>query len=226
MRNRNLKILTGNKNRTSVDVRNLFSQKINLSCFFQNKETVSDLQIITSEIERIITGLGRNIADKGRNIADKGRNIADKGRNIADKRRNIADKGRNIADKGRNIADVRINTKYKGENTAVNIRNTAYITDKNLKVNNCSKNNLNPELKNISGEIHSYLVYANGIISDTVDTLPCISIIISQTAESATIICIVILTYSGGKSFVIYWNFTDRTKIFDGVIERYCGVPP
>lgn len=166
-----------NKKRTSGEVKDLFAQKINLSRFFQNKDTLADLQIITSDIERFISGLRRNIADKGRNIADKGRIVADN-------------------------------------------------TEKISELKNCTKIIQNPELKNISGEIQSYLIYANGIISGTENTFPAVSIFITQTAESATIICIVIMTYTGGKSFVIYWSFTDRAKIFDGVIERYCGVPP
>ncbi|MBK8550974.1 MAG: hypothetical protein IPL53_07915 [Ignavibacteria bacterium] len=87
---------------------------------------------------------------------------------------------------------------------------------------NKSKNNITELIKNAD----AYLHYSNDILFNIANTSSIVFLILLKLSSSifATWVLTFILHNPGVK--IHYDGSVTTGKIFDGVIERYCGVPP
>ena len=93
---------------------------------------------------------------------------------------------------------------------------------RNVKSGNNKSDNINELIKNAD----AYLHYSNDILFNIANTSSIVFLILLKLSSSifATWILTFILHNPGVK--IHYDGSVTTGKIFDGVIERYCGVPP
>ncbi|MCB0728953.1 MAG: hypothetical protein KDD00_15920 [Ignavibacteriae bacterium] len=100
------------------------------------------------------------------------------------------------------------------------------IKEKNRKI---SKTGLkDPEIKQFIADADAYLHYANGImffICNFRNASEVIAIRICTAADMIRALLIIFETASARRKFYFKLK-AERANAFDGVIERYCGVPP
>jgi hypothetical protein len=71
-----------------------------------------------------------------------------------------------------------------------------------------------------------YLHYSNYIVIYASNSLPVINIILVKLTGTGVTGKMILIIFSAGDPVIFYLNFNEAIDSFDGVIERYCGVPP
>ena len=71
-----------------------------------------------------------------------------------------------------------------------------------------------------------YLHYSNYIVIYASNSLPVINIILVKLTGTGVTGKMIMIIFSDSDSVIFYLNFNEAIQTFDGVIERYCGVPP
>ncbi|MEO8447358.1 MAG: hypothetical protein ABI528_07680, partial [bacterium] len=72
----------------------------------------------------------------------------------------------------------------------------------------------------------NYLHYSNGILFYIEGVLTAVNLIFITSARLVQSIPVMLILLSDEENCFIYFCFTSHAKSFEGVIERYCGVPP
>ena len=103
----------------------------------------------------------------------------------------------------------------------ININKKHIVTKRNLH---------NPEIKKFINDADEYLHYANGImffICNFRNASEIISIRIYNAADRLRVLLIICDKAKASARRTYYFIFkAERANAFEGVIERYCGVPP
>ena len=87
-------------------------------------------------------------------------------------------------------------------------------------------NKRKPVINEMVNTADAYLHYSNNVLFEINNTSSIVYLLILQVSGSGKITGFILLILSGSKPAILYGDFIDTGKIFDGVIERYCGVPP
>jgi hypothetical protein len=81
-------------------------------------------------------------------------------------------------------------------------------------------------VKEIYQNADMYLHYSNYIVIYASNSLPVINIILVKLTGTGVTGKMILIIFSAGDPVIFYLNFNEAIDSFDGVIERYCGVPP
>ena len=81
-------------------------------------------------------------------------------------------------------------------------------------------------VKEIYQNADMYLHYSNYIVIYASNSLPVINIILVKLTGTGVTGKMILIIFSDGDPVIFYLNFNEAIDSFDGVIERYCGVPP
>ena len=87
-------------------------------------------------------------------------------------------------------------------------------------------NKCKPVINEMVNTADVYLHYSNYVLFEINNTSSIVYLLILQISGSGKITGFILLILAGSKPAILYGDFIDTGKIFDGVIERYCGVPP
>ena len=72
----------------------------------------------------------------------------------------------------------------------------------------------------------SYLHYSNQILFEINRSETAALLVILIFFNNVSAQCVIAVVFYDDKPRIFYAEFKECTKSFDGVIERYCGVPP
>ncbi|MGB4852984.1 MAG: hypothetical protein WBQ38_11785 [Ignavibacteria bacterium] len=83
-----------------------------------------------------------------------------------------------------------------------------------------------PEFNEIISNADEYLHYANEILFCVSNTSVTLNLILFRISSSGHLTGIIIIIFKNADKPVFFICRIENAIIFDGVIERYCGVPP
>ena len=94
------------------------------------------------------------------------------------------------------------------------------------RLKNVRKRRIKESFERIYVNADSYMHYSNNVIFEITQTGSYAEIIIITFACKKVISVVILMLHSYRKHPLIYAFYKESLKSFDGVIERYCGVPP
>ena len=83
-----------------------------------------------------------------------------------------------------------------------------------------------PEFDKIITNADEYLHYANEILFFASNSSVTLNLIFFRIGSNGQLTGIIIIIFKNADKPVFFICRIENAKIFDGVIERYCGVPP
>ncbi|HMQ69844.1 MAG TPA: hypothetical protein PKC58_12745, partial [Ignavibacteria bacterium] len=136
----------------------------------------------------------------------------------------------NTASVKNNAPSVKSNT-ASVKSSAASVKMSAPSVKKNTasvkEMRSRKKNMLSPEIIKLIITADAYLHYANGLMFYIGNDDPAAGFIIFRFNSDGVITgFILVLTLINKQSFLFLRIRSENANVFDGVIERYCGVPP
>ena len=119
-------------------------------------------------------------------------------------------------------SSVNSGTASDNSNTA-SVKNKLFFNKTNHTLKQISKS---PEFNEIISNADEYLHYANEILFCVSNTSVTLNLILFRISSSGHLTGIIIIIFKNADKPVFFICRIENAKIFDGVIERYCGVPP
>ncbi|HMR41295.1 MAG TPA: hypothetical protein PKA90_12785 [Ignavibacteria bacterium] len=143
---------------------------------------------------------------------------------------NTASVKSNTASVKNNAPSVKSNT-ASVKSSAASVKMSAPSVKKNTasvkEMRSRKKNMLSPEIIKLIITADAYLHYANGLMFYIGNDDPAAGFIIFRFNSDGVITgFILVLTLINKQSFLFLRIRSENANVFDGVIERYCGVPP
>ncbi len=119
-------------------------------------------------------------------------------------------------------------TSVNNNRTSVNSNRTSVRKKTSFNKNNSTLRQISksPEIREIISNTDEYLHYANEILYYISNTSETSKLILFRINSSGQLTGIIIIIFNNADKPVFFICRIENAKIFDGVIERYCGVPP
>jgi septal ring factor EnvC (AmiA/AmiB activator) len=187
---------------------------------FERMESCREDLMISEEKVKIQNA---NIKSSNVNVKSSNAYVKSSDANIKSSKANVKSSKANVRSLKANIKSLKANIKSSKANirsSNANIRsNGAYKKDAGTK-----------KRRSIGLEIYQnadmYLHYSNYIVIYASNSLPVINIILVKLTGTGVTGKMIMIIFSDSDSVIFYLNFNEAIQTFDGVIERYCGVPP
>jgi septal ring factor EnvC (AmiA/AmiB activator) len=187
---------------------------------FERMESCREDLMISEEKVKIQNA---NIKSSNVNVKSSNAYVKSSDANIKSSKANVKSSKANVRSLKANIKSLKANIKSSKANirsSNANIRsNGAYKKDAGTK-----------KRRSIGLEIYQnadmYLHYSNYIVIYASNSLPVINIILVKLTGTGVTGKMILIIFSDSDSVIFYLNFNEAIQTFDGVIERYCGVPP
>ena len=167
---------------------------------------------IFSNIAGILNDLRRvslYIKTEGENMKSSDANIKKSGANVKSSGANVKSSEAKVKSSGANVKSSEANVKKSGANVSKPKANIRRFFSSKLYHN-----------------ADIYLHYSNSIIFYADNSSPVINIILVKLTGSGITGTVTVIIITTCKPVIFYLSFNEAILSFDGVIERYCGVPP
>jgi len=176
---------------------------------------------------------GRKYLKVGKIYLEEGGNYSEEGKKYLELGRKTLDLGRKYSETGRH--SLRLRRKYLKdirkylEETGKCLNEVRKSPDLSGKTKKPRKSKLNAYavvVNEFMTNADAYLHFSNNVLFEINNTSQFVSLIVLNVNSNGTVTGVMLIIIKGIRSIIFYSNFIVSVRVFDGVIDRYCGVPP
>ncbi|MBK8984307.1 MAG: hypothetical protein IPM38_18805 [Ignavibacteria bacterium] len=204
----------------------------------------SDADMDPADANMNLANANMNFSDADMDLANANMNFADADMDPADADMDFSNADMYLSDSGIKNSDANIQfTENKFKGSSKQKKNAFEAVEKIFKKIQDSKKSKNklskrkklsglikqsPAINAIVSDTDSYLHYSNLIIIEAGRDLPAVNLLSIKffSGGELKLIIIIAVTYHNHKPAVYFAVLSETVSAFEGVIERYCGVPP